>query len=51
MVSTIMGSSGTVLRVRPMPASTRAVAFAVAPSWSSVWTQEHCSRMFTWVYW
>ena len=33
-----------------MPARTRSVAFSVAPSWSSVWTQEHCSRMLTCVY-
>ena len=50
MVSTTIGSSGTVFRVRPMPALTRAVALAVAPSGSSVWTHEHCSRMLTWVY-
>ena len=49
-VSTTSGTRGTVLRVRPMPAFTRAVALAVAPSWSSVWTHEHCSRMLTWVY-
>jgi hypothetical protein len=49
-VSTTIGSRGVVSRVREMPARTRAVAFSVAASWSSVCTQEHCSRMFTWVY-
>ncbi len=49
-VSTTSGTSGTVLRVREIPASTRAVALAVAAAVSSVWTQEHCSRMFTCVY-
>jgi hypothetical protein len=49
-VSTTSGSSGVVWRVREMPARTSAVAFSVAASVSSVWTQEHCSRMLTCVY-
>ena len=49
-VSTTIGSSGVVWRVRPIPARTSAVAFSVAAASSSVWTQEHCSRMLTCVY-
>ena len=49
-VSTTIGSSGVVRRVRSMPARTSAVALSVAAASSSVWTQEHCSRMLTWVY-
>ncbi len=50
-VSTTSGSSGEVSRVRLIPARTSRIAFSVAPSWSSVCVHEHCSRMFTWVYW
>ncbi len=50
MVSTIMGSSGVVRRVRAMPARTSSVAFSVAAASSSVCTHEHCSRMLTCVY-
>ncbi len=49
-VSTTIGSSGVVSRVRAIPARTSAVALSVAAASSSVWTQEHCSRMLTWVY-
>ena len=51
VVSTTIGSSGSVRRVRLMPARTRRTAFSVAPTLSSVCVQEHCSRTFTWVYW
>ena len=50
VVSTTIGSRGSVSRVRAMPARTRRVALSVAPALSSVWAQEHCSRRFTWVY-
>ena len=47
VVSTTIGTRGSVRRVRAIPASTRPIAFVVAPSRSSVWIQEHCSRMLT----
>ena len=47
VVSTTGGSRGSLRRVRAIPASTRPMALLVAPSRSSVWIQEHCSRMLT----
>ncbi len=51
VVSTTIVSSGSVRRVRLMPARTSRTAFSVAPVLSSVCVHEHCSRTFTWVYW
>ena len=50
VVSTTIGSSGVVSRVRAIPARTRPRALSVAASSSSRWTHEHCSRTLTWVY-
>ncbi len=47
VVSTTIGSRGSVRRVRAIPAWTRPMALLVAPSGSSLWIQEHCSRMLT----
>ena len=48
-VLTTSGSSGVDNLVLAIPALTRPIAFAVAPSWSLVWAQEACSRTLTWV--
>ena len=50
VVSTTIGSSGSVSRVRAMPALTRLMALSVVPCASSEWIQEACSRTLTWVY-
>ena len=50
VVSTTIGSSGSVRSVRAIPALTRRMAFPVVPSGSSAWIQEACSRTLTCVY-
>ncbi len=49
VVSTTSGTSGSEFRVLAMPARTRAMALAVAPSGSSPCAHESCSRMLTWL--